>query len=250
MKDPLIELSNNGKLLVVTDIHGNLKDFNKYIKIWESGEHEYFVFTGDLIHAMDLKEDGSVEIIYKVRDLLKSEKNIYLLLGNHEWSVITGIPIYKGGINLTIMFERLLKSKFGDGWKEILDEFKTFFKKFHLAVRTSNKVFISHAGPSRYVESIEDIMKVKDYDDPILYELIWNRYGDYSLSDIDRFLEKVGCNAMVVGHTPVNGVELIGKKQMILSSSFSLGKKAYLSLNLESEVKNAIDLLKYVKFIN
>lgn len=54
---------------------------------------------------------------------------------------------------------------------------------------------------------------------------------------------------MIVGHTPVDGVELIGENQLIVSSSYSSGKKAYVELDLQKEIKNGKDILKMVRYI-
>jgi serine/threonine-protein phosphatase PP1 catalytic subunit len=52
---------------------------------------------------------------------------------------------------------------------------------------------------------------------------------------------------MIVGHTPVDGVKLINDKQLIVSSSYSQGKKVYIELDLEEKIKDATDILKMVK---
>ena len=54
---------------------------------------------------------------------------------------------------------------------------------------------------------------------------------------------------MIVGHTPVDGIKLIGKKQLIVSSSYSRGKKAYVELDLREKIEDARDLLKMVRYI-
>ncbi|MGZ7096259.1 MAG: metallophosphoesterase, partial [Methanobacterium sp.] len=68
--------------------------------------------------------------------------------------------------------------------------------------------------------------------------------------DISSFLKKVGCNVMIVGHTPVNGTKLIGKNQLIVSSSYSKGKKAYVELDLEKKISNGKEILKMVKYLD
>lgn len=53
---------------------------------------------------------------------------------------------------------------------------------------------------------------------------------------------------MIVGHTPVDGFQLIGN-QIILSSSYSAGRKAYINLNLNAEIENSQDLIPMIEFI-
>ncbi len=250
----LLELPRKGKAIIVTDIHGNLDDFNKYIDIWEDfrSKDHHIVITGDFMHAMGLENDESVEIINTAKDYLKNSENFHLLLGNHEWSIITRMVLFKGGENITLNFERKLKDKFGGDWRKKIDECSIFLEKLPIAARTYNKVFISHSGPLKDIKSIDDIIHITDagyLDNKPLYELLWNRCGDYKKKDLDSFLKKIDCNSMIVGHTPVDGYKLIEKKLLVVSSSYSKGKKAYVELDLEKNIKDGTDLLKMIKYI-
>ena len=147
----LVELPKDGKAIVVTDNHGNLDDYNKYMNIWEEyrNENAYFIITGDFIHAMGKKDDKSIEILDSVKHCWENNENFYPLIGNHEWSTISNISAYNGSINQFLNFKELLRERFGSRWNRKLDEYQEFFKKLPLAIRTANKVFISHAGPPR-----------------------------------------------------------------------------------------------------
>ncbi len=251
----LIELPKKGKAMIITDIHGNLTDFIKLMHIWDNfrNENNHLVLTGDFIHAMGKDDDKSIEVMELVRYNFYNDPNFHVLLGNHEWSVISKITIFKGGNDLNSNLESLFQEKFGSNWENKLEEFTDFFKKLPIAVKTQNKVFISHAGPPKGINSIDEIVNITNtgyINNPKLFELLWNRFGDYDKKDIDSFLKTVGCKAMIVGHTPVKGTKMIGKNQIIVSSSFSKGKKAYVELDMEKKIKNAKDILKMVKYID
>ncbi|MCE5214547.1 MAG: hypothetical protein LLF83_07510 [Methanobacterium sp.] len=79
--------------------------------------------------------------------------------------------------------------------------------------------------------------------------MLWERNYSLSRNYLDPFLEKFHCKTSIVGHTPVDGVELNGN-QLVVSSSFGRGKKAYVELDLEKKIKNGQDLLKMVKYID
>ncbi|MGC9517544.1 MAG: metallophosphoesterase [Methanomicrobiales archaeon] len=249
-----MELPKKGFAIIITDIHGNLTDYNKFINIWENfeGKDNHLIITGDFIHGVGRENDQSVKVLESVKSNFENYSNFHALLGNHEWSVISDVAVYKGGENLSHNFEILLKQRFQDKWKVKLEEYINFFKQLPLAVKTDNKVFISHGGPSKLVKNLQDIINLTDegYSNERLRELLWNRYGDYDKKDIDLFLKNVGCNAMIVGHTPVDGAKLIGKNQLVVSSSFSRGKKAYVELDLEKKIKNAKDIKKMVRYLN
>ncbi|MBM4240897.1 MAG: serine/threonine protein phosphatase, partial [Euryarchaeota archaeon] len=250
-----IELPKKGKALVITDIHGNLDDFNRLMNIWENfkDEDNHLIITGDFIHTTGLENDRSINILDSVKYNFENSSKFHLLLGNHEWAILSKTIIYKSGINLTLNFETLLKERFGDKWKQKLEKYTNFFKKLPIAVKTKNKIFISHAGPPKNINNIDEIIHITDtgYSENVrLFELLWNRYGDYTKKDVDSFLKNIGCNALIVGHTPVDGVKLIGERQLVVSSSYSEGKKAYVELDLEKEIKTGKDLLKMVRYLD
>ena len=248
----LVELPKKGHAIVVTDIHGNINDYNKYIDLWEKCDKSkfYFIITGDFIHAMGKENDKSVDILESVKYNFENYENFHALLGNHEWSAITNISVYKGGVNQSLNFESLLKERFKEKWKSKHKDYQNFFKKLPIAVKTGNKLFISHAGPPKNIKNIEDIVHITDdgyKDNSILYQILWNREENFSKGDLNSFLELMGCNAMVVGHTPVDGVKLVSDKQLIVSSSYTTGKKSYLILDLRKNIKNAHELIKMEK---
>ena len=271
----LIDLPMKGKVMIITDLHGNLSDLKRYESIWKDflNENNHVIITGDLIHPMGLGSDYSIEVLELVMYYFKKYTNFHVLLGNHEWSHLSLRPVYKLGVDQRKDFELKVETRFGNRWIHKMAEYRKFFDMLPIAVRTENKVFISHAGPSKNITSIDDIINIVDgdYNNRIMDDMLWNRYSDFIEEDIDNFLNIVGCNAHIVGHTPVNGVKIIGRKQMILSSSHSadlektmvLGseyglsgenisipcRKAYVILDLESNINDAYDVFKMVKYL-
>ena len=47
--EKLIELPHKGKALIITDLHGNLEDYNRYMEIWKEfkDKNNYLILTGD-----------------------------------------------------------------------------------------------------------------------------------------------------------------------------------------------------------
>ncbi len=229
----LVELPRKGKALVITDIHGNLTDFQRFMHIWDEFENEdnHLILTGDFIHAMGLENDRSVEILEYVKFLCENFSNIHVLLGNHEWSTISQKMLFKAGVNQTFNFDSILMDKFGEArYRDKMKEYVQFFKKLPIAVRTDNKIFISHAGPPTNVKSLDES-------------------ENFTKTQLDSFLKAVDSKLMIVGHTPVDGIELLYKKLLIVSSSYGKGKKAYVELDLEKDIKGSKDLLKMVRYL-
>ena len=103
MNDKLIELPKKGRLLVVSDLHGNYNDYEAYINLWDSEDPDFhIVFLGDLIHSPYFN-DKSIEILDDVIEKDKKYSNFHVLLGNHEWAHITHTDIFKDYENQTCM---------------------------------------------------------------------------------------------------------------------------------------------------
>lgn len=253
MNDKLIELPDHGRLIVVTDLHGNLDDYNRYLNLWDESDPDFhIVFTGDLIHGMDESTDGSVEILDDAMVKSKEYSNFHTLLGNHEWAHITNKEIYKNDQPLLLGFKNTIAYK--KGFVEPhLTNYIQFFKTMPCFVKTANGLFISHSGPSDKVRTIEGFNRMFDweYSSPVLYDFLWNRYNrvtDYTKADVDRFLEIIGCKVMVVGHCPVESYRIFGN-QIIMSSSFATKVKTYLDIDLSMEIEDVKDVQKQLKFI-
>lgn len=250
----LEELPSEGKALIITDIHGNLDDFNHFMQIWENFKNSdnHLVLTGDFIHAMGRENDKSIDILESVKSRWENSENFHVLLGNHEWSTISKKAVYKAGINQTLNFDELLRENFAENYGYKLEEYVQFFKELPIAVKTANGIFISHAGPPRNVKNLHEIVTLTDQGyngNSKLLEFLWNRFDDYTEKDLKSFLKNVDCNAMIVGHTPVDGAKLMYKNQLVVSSSYSKGKKAYVELDLEKRIKGGKDLMKMVKYL-
>lgn len=248
--EKFIQLPAEGRLLVVTDLHGDLQDYEKYLKLWDCNDPNFhLVFVGDFIHSI-YEDDGSIEIIEDVIEKNNKYPNFHPLLGNHEWSHIVGSPVFKGYNNQTQDFEDLIVQKKGT-LEPFLSEYIEFFESMPYFVKTANGLFISHAGPSKYIHTLNAFNRIfeNDFNYPILHDFLWNRYdNDYSMDDVDNFLRVIGSNCMVVGHTVVEAYSIYGN-QLILSSSFGTVDKAYLDVDLSVPINNMDDLWRNIEFL-
>ena len=248
-KSKYLKYPSKGKLIVVTDLHGNLNDYKEYLAKWDSEDPDcYILFTGDLIHAYK-KEDKSIEILEDVMEKSEKYDNFNVLLGNHEWSHVSNTTIQKGKTYPKEAFKDLIQIHFGT--LSPLNRYINFFREMPIIAKTNNGIFISHAGPYWQIkseESLEKIINSQNFHSKELKGFLWNRYNRVLIKNIDRFLDTVNCKAMVVGHTAVEGIRIHGN-QLVLSSSFQTEKKAYLEIDLNKKIESIKDLEKMVKYL-
>src|SRR5688572_11204268 len=98
----LLHLPARGRLLVATDLQGNLRDFDRMADLFRAAlvENEgeaHLLFTGDLVHGPHLEpeewpdflgeyyRDDSMGVVEGFLDLRrKNPGKVHALLGNHE----------------------------------------------------------------------------------------------------------------------------------------------------------------------
>lgn len=136
-----------GRVMVVTDLHGDWLAYWRYVKrffeLRAEGRADCLLFCGDLIHSYGPEAgDYSLEIVLDLLNLREElGDRLIVLLGNHEVPHLYGFPLRKGGVSFTPRFERVL----GAHRAEVL----AFFESLPFFVRTTAGVALAHAGASR-----------------------------------------------------------------------------------------------------
>jgi len=157
-----------GILLLATDLHGNLEDYQRVKAIFHEmrgrGEAQRLVLMGDLVHRYNSEPhpDGSKEILDDLID--NPDPRIIPLLGNHELMHIYGMYNVS---KLGQLFVPELEALFGKDKKK----YHAFMKSMPYAVRTKGGVLINHPGPSAAVTGIpqQDYMSLLTQTDGISF---------------------------------------------------------------------------------
>ncbi|GAB4267796.1 MAG: hypothetical protein Kow0080_10140 [Candidatus Promineifilaceae bacterium] len=138
-----------GTAVVVTDLHGDWDAYQQYrdcfLQLHHSGQADYFLLLGDLIHHTGPEEaDKSLDIVLDVQALQKElGDRVICLLGNHEMAHIYTIPISKGNYFYTPRFEHAL----GPHRETVI----AFFDAMPFYVRSKGGVAFCHAGATSMI---------------------------------------------------------------------------------------------------
>lgn len=138
-----------GEFIVVGDLHGDLKAFERVKDQFQSTRDSLLIFLGDYA---DRGEKG-LEVVEGVRELLeKSRCCIIALKGNHE--------NYQGGIPNFIPCDlpREVEEKKGVKWNDFYPEFELkFLDRLHLAALIPNYFLLVHGGISSKIHELGDL---------------------------------------------------------------------------------------------
>jgi hypothetical protein len=182
----------------------------------------------EIIHGK-LTYPGGGDKSHQLVDLFAALKcqyprQVHMLLGNHELAQWTNRLVMKEDRDLNAIFKEGVIEAYGAGkGPEIYNTYLRLFGAMPLAIRTANRVFISHSFPRekhlnrfelRHLETDAFPQEDLRVGGPV-YELLWGR--DTRESNCAAFLKKVDSDWLVSGHVACDaGFEFPNSRQLIL----------------------------------
>ena len=131
----VLNLKKN-RVLIVGDIHGDIKALNKIIEIAEEKE-AFLIFLGDVID----RGPDSLKVLLKIKELVKNKKAL-LLLGNHEENLLRALKkeVKQLSFSISHTYNQILELE-----EKEIEEIKNFLENLPKGVLLNEKYFISHA---------------------------------------------------------------------------------------------------------
>src|SRR5439155_15226958 len=128
--------------------------------------------------------------------------------GNHELAQWTGQAIAKNESELNALFREGVGTAYGPSAASIYAAYQELFAVVPLAVRTANRVFLSHSLPkAARLEAFDPaILQAETHGEQDLrpggavHALVWGR--DTRLATAEQFLAKVDADLLITGHIP------------------------------------------------
>ncbi|MGL5096776.1 MAG: metallophosphoesterase [Planctomycetia bacterium] len=207
----VLHLDDAEDVLVGGDLHGNLDNLRRLLELAELDDHpKRHVVLQEFVHGSGRYPDAS-DTSHQLLDRLallvcKHPDRLHLIPGNHELAEWTGRAVAKAGVALNRLFSEGVRFAYDDLADDFLQAYDVLISSMPLAVRTPNRVFISH--------SIPPLSKVDEFDVGILstlglanlehdaqsslYHLLWGR--DVSSEAAERFASLVDADHLITGH--------------------------------------------------
>jgi hypothetical protein len=227
-KGRVVALQDVDEVLVGGDLHGDVENFRRLMTRADLAKHpRRHLVLQEVIHGpfrYPLGGDKSHQLLDLVSALkCQFPRQVHFLMGNHELAQCANRPIGKDEDNLLELFETGVKLAYAERADAVLAAYQDIFLAAPFALRTPNRVFLSHSLPaaSRLAEFDPAAL---ERDGPLdgdaapggaLHSLVWGR--DTSAENAAAFLAKVDADLLVTGHVPCDhGFEAPNDRQLIL----------------------------------
>jgi hypothetical protein len=226
----VVHLIDATEVMAVGDLHGNLGNFQRVLKTADLASHpRRHLVMQELIHGRFAYPDGS-DKSHQAVDLWCALKcqyptRVHYLPGNHELSQWTNRMIGKGDLDLNASFRDGVRAAYGTRGDEVYAEYLKLFATLPVAVRTPNRVFLSHSLPT--ASALAQLhLAILERDGHaaadlapggLVYSIVWGR--DTSAANVAAYLERVDADLLVSGHVPCDaGFAVPNDRQVILDS--------------------------------
>jgi hypothetical protein len=224
----LVRLEGAAEVLVAGDLHGNLENFRRLLALADLARHpgRHFVLQ-ELVHGPHYYPAGG-DKSHQLLDLVAALKcqypdRVHFLLGNHELAQATARRISKGDLDLNAAFREGVGTAYGPRAAEIYAAYCRLFAVVPVALRTANRVFISHSLPP--ASRLPDFdLAALERDEPAeadllpggsLHMIVWGR--DTRRENVAEFLSRVDADLLISGHIPCDrGFDLPNDRQVII----------------------------------
>jgi hypothetical protein len=226
----VVEPVNCAEVFVVGDLHGNLENFRKILRLADLARYpQRHLILQEVIHG-DLRYPDGGDRSHQLLDLVAALKcqypaRVHYLLGNHELSQLTGRRVGKYDQDLNQLFLEGVLVAYGERFDDIVAAYHDLFAAIPLVVRTANRVYLSHSLPPKgLLDDFDPAALLRDVATPdelqpggSLHSLVWGR--DTSAENARAFLAKVDADLLITGHIPCDeGFEVANDRQLILDS--------------------------------
>lgn len=228
-KANLVVLPDKGDVIITGDIHGHRRNLERIVAYSDLEKNpDRHLILQEIIHGGAEDNQGGCLSYEVLADAIKLKVNfpdqVHFILANHDTAFINNSDVMKGGKEMNASMRSALKRRFGSGMKQVESAIERFLFSQPLAVKTANKIWISHSLPSdRNVEKFdftifERTLKIVDIVRPnSAYLLTWGR--GQSVEKLEFFADKLGVDLFVLGHQVQETGWMTNNKNLVIVDS-------------------------------
>jgi hypothetical protein len=229
-----VALPDYGQLVATGDLHGHRRNFERIMTFCDLAHAPTrHVVLHEIIHeetqglgGLDMSHEA---LLSAARWKTDFPDQVHFLQSNHELAQLTEQDISKGGRIVTYNFLAGLRQTYGNGSDEVADAIMEFLASYPLAIRTANRVLVTHSLPSPGVMDLFDptILKRRPMGGDLVdggsaYYLVWGRYQ--SAEQLEALGRMWDVDYFICGHQPQEfGYAVMFNRLIILASDHNHG---------------------------
>jgi Icc-related predicted phosphoesterase len=253
----IVALPEKGSLVITGDLHGHNRNFERIVSFADLDAHpDRHVVLQEIIHGGPQDEYGgclSYHVLLRaISYKLHYPEQVHIIMGNHDTAFICDTEVIKDSREMNRALHEALEREFGDPWVQVRDALRDYLFSQPLAVRTANRIWMSHSLPAdRLVDQFDIAVLQRDLQLTDLqkpggaYILTWGRRMSQPV--LDRMAEQFDVDLFVLGHQPQSqGWRQAGENLLILACDHNHGHICALDLartyTMETLVKCVIPL--------
>jgi hypothetical protein len=226
----VVALTDVNEVFVGGDLHGNLENFRRLLTKADLARNpQRHLVLQEIIHGPYYYPAGG-DKSHQLLDLTAALKcqfprQVHFLLGNHELAQQTERRVAKGDLDLNQSFREGVGTAYGARAPEVYAAYLELFAVVPLALRTPNRVLLTHSlPPASRLDDFDPAVLERDVSTDAdqasggaVYSLVWGR--DTRAETVAAFLAKMDADLLISGHVPCeNGFDTPNDRQLILDS--------------------------------
>jgi len=256
-KGNLIILPAPGEVVMTGDLHGHDKNFEKLLRYADLDNNpQRHLVLHEMLHTA---ENTSADQCHSYRLLARAAQTkvqfpdqVHVILGNHAIAQRCRDEILKNGQPMVRALNTAISCTFAEKSTLIIQAIDNFIMSMPLAIRTENRIWLSHSLPSqKHINEFDNNIFDKTItladlqSNPSLRALTWDRaYTPASLQQLKKLWD---VDYFVIGHQPEpNGFSCCHQCLVILASEHSKG--CFLPFKLQRSY-SPDDFFALIKFI-
>jgi len=248
----LVHLPDDGELVVTGDLHGHRRNFERIVAFadLQNNPHRHVVLQ-EIIHGGPEDPQGgclSYKLLFNaVRYKSDFPDRVHIVMGNHDTAFINNSEVMKMGKEMNRAMRLALEREFNRAGADIELAIKQYLFSQPLAIRCSNRTWVSHSLPGdRFVNKFDSKifdkqLKINDVVRPgSAYLLTWGRKHSQAL--LDKLAESFNVDIFILGHQPQEkGWCRAGDNLVIIASDHDHGCLLKIDLSKSNTVEQIIE---------
>ncbi|MBN1845961.1 MAG: hypothetical protein JW810_09775 [Sedimentisphaerales bacterium] len=230
----LIRLPATGSVIMTGDLHGHELNYERLCRAADLAVHrDRHLILHEILHSANTRSPDQCDsylLLAKAAQLkVEYPGQVHFLLSNHEIAQVTRDEILKAGQAMVRAVTNSIATTFAEKSPLVMQALDDFILSMPLAVRTENRIWMSHSLPSmRHWKTFDErifsrkLTRLDLQNDASLRSLTWDR--QQAEAGLEQMARRWQVDHFIVGHQPQShGCDRRHGRLIVLASDHAHG---------------------------